>query len=161
METKPFNGTRIGMVGGIFTAIALIAYFIIMYWAGLAYITEFRLFNFLILFAVIYWTMRRQNDDSGHTIGWFDALGGGCIAVLTAVDAFSVFMFIFLFLNPDMMAQIRHHAMGGEYLTPTTSAIGVFMEGFSSGMIMAYIFLSWADVRQNAPKHEHKGLTKP
>lgn len=160
METKPFNGTRLGIVGGLFTALALIVYFLIMLWAGLAHITEFRLFNFVILFFGIFWTMRRQNDDSGHTIPYFDALAGGCIAVLTAVGIFSVFMLIYLSLDPYMMAAIRHHAMGGEYLTPTTSAIGVFMEGFSSGMIMAYVFLSWADIRQNAPKHEHKGLTK-
>lgn len=146
METQKYS-ERIGIKAGLLTALALIAYFVIMRIAGLAHLVELRAFNFFILFAGVAWSIKYHARSSSGHYNYFATLGNGCLAALTASVAFAVFLMVYLYADPAMMQVLRQKAMFGAYLDPVTAATGVFAEGMSSGMVIAYISLSYINNR--------------
>ncbi len=132
-----------GVSIGILTAIGLIGYFLLMKALGLTYLMELRLFNFVILLVGVIWSMRLHSKNSTENYNYFETLGNGCITVLIAVVPFSAFIYIYLSYDTETMLMLKGNALMGNFLTPETAGIGVLAEGLSSGMIMAYIALSY------------------
>ncbi|MBI3510679.1 MAG: hypothetical protein HY064_08445 [Bacteroidetes bacterium] len=155
METEKIKSNKKHLNIGIITAMALIGYFLIMRVAGLARIPEFRLFNFIILFAGIFWSMKRETG--GSDFSFFERLGKGCLTVITAVAIFSVFIVIYLNFDTGLMEQLKHATGASQYLAPETAGIAVFAEGISSGFVMAYIFLSYIGDKK-VHKHDRKEI---
>jgi hypothetical protein len=134
---------RNGIIIGLCTGVALIAYFSIMRLLGLADILWLRLFNLVILFGGIIWSVNRYANLTRENYNWFNTLGNGCITVVSALTLFCGFMLIELSLDTAMMAVLHQHAWFGDFLTPTLAAGGLFIEGAASGMILSYILLSY------------------
>jgi hypothetical protein len=139
---------RVGLVTGAMTAVALIAYFLIMRAAGLADILELRVFNFFILLAGIAWTIKRHSTLTASRYNYFSTLGNGCLAAIVATSVFAIFMLVYLLIDHDFLRIIQHNATFGSQVTPMLAAILVFGEGFGSGMIMAYIALFYIHNRR-------------
>ncbi|HEU4716955.1 MAG TPA: hypothetical protein VFU15_03950 [Bacteroidia bacterium] len=149
MDRFVFAGKHPAVFTGLVTAGGLIAYFLVMRAAGLVQVTELRLFNFVILFAGVWWSMKRETAGAEKDHSYFSTLGNGCAVVITAVAFFSLFILFYLNFDNEAMEQIREHAAAGRILTPEMAAIAVFAEGLSSGIVMAYVFLSYLRLKQN------------
>src|ERR1051325_6121983 len=107
---------HISLYAGLFGAAGLIVYFLLMSLVGLAHILELRLFNFVILVAVVRWAMRTHARITENNYSYFETLGVGCITVCIAVGIFSAFMFGYLSIDHDMMAIVKHHSIIGNFL---------------------------------------------
>jgi hypothetical protein len=134
---------RNGILIGICTGFVLIAYFTIMRLLGWADILWLRIFNLFILFGGITWSVKRYAKMTIHNYNWFNTLGNGCITVVSALVVFCTFMLIELSIDTEMMNVLHQHAWFGQFLTPVLAAGGLFIEGAASGMILAYILLSY------------------
>jgi hypothetical protein len=143
MKTASYISKHPALYVGIFTSMALIAYFMIMRAIGLVHVMELRLFNFLILLAGITWVMREHAKLTEKHYNYFQTLGKGLMTVLIAVGIFSVFIFCYLSIDTQMLYMMKQNSLMGNFLTPYTGALGVFGEGTSSGFFMSYILLSY------------------
>lgn len=127
---------------GLVTALALIAYFLILHSVGLSEKIELRLFNFLILVAGIVLAIKatkKLETDFDYLRGF----GIGFYVTLLATVPFAVFMFAFLELNEPFMTHIINHAPFGHFLSPWASAAVVLFEGLSSGVIITYTAMQY------------------
>jgi hypothetical protein len=134
---------RNGIVIGLCTGAALIAYFSIMRVLGLADVLWLRIFNLFILFGGIIWSSNRYANMTRDNYNWFNTLGNGCLTVVSALALFCTFILIELSIDTQMMDTLHRHAWFGDFLTPVLAAGGLFIEGAASGMILAYILLSY------------------
>lgn len=143
-----------GIFVGVLTAVVLISYFLIMRAAGLAHILELRLLNlFIILGGVILSVKYHAKLTRGHYnyfLTWFN----GALTVVTAVGIFSAFLFFYLTYDQEMMLILQQRAWFGAYLTPVTAMIAAAVEGLASGIIMAYITLSYNYERKTDVSHQ-------
>lgn len=133
----------ISLYAGLLAASGLIAYFLLMRLVGLAHILELRLFNFVILVAAVRWAMRLHAKLTERDYSYFQTLGVGCVTVSIAVGIFSVFMFIYLSVDHQMMEIVKQNSIIGNFLNPFNAALGVATEGETSGVIFSYIYLSY------------------
>jgi hypothetical protein len=143
MKSESIYPKHIVLFTGVWTAVALIVYFLLMRLAGLAHIMELRLFNFVILVFAVRWVMKLHAKITESNYNYFETLGIGCETVIVAVVLFSIFIFTYLSIDHEMMTIVKQNSIMGNFLNPETAAIGVAVEGLSSGMIMAYIYLSY------------------
>lgn len=143
MKTASSISKHPSFIIGVLTAIAMIAYFLIMKSLGYGHIVELRLFNFVLLFGGIAWTMREHARATEEHYNYFNTLGKGCSMVIIAVGLFSIFIFGYLEYDTHMLYLLKQTSLMGNFLTPYTAAVCIFGEGASSGFIVAYILLSY------------------
>lgn len=141
MRTVPLTFEQAARNGGFLLAAALIAFFLLMRVLGLAENLTLRLFNFVILFAGVYWSIRKFRDE-GHA-DHFTYIRGLLTGSFTAVLGSAIFgLFILLYLNvfdTAFMESVREHAPMGPYLNPYIIAVTIWIEGIFSGMIFSFI----------------------
>lgn len=131
--------TRIIYKYGIGTGLALILFFIIMNLVGLAYVTELRYLNILILMGGLYAYLKKLSE------GDFDYLGGFSTGIYVsgiAVFTFVIFfMFYIDFIDPAFYEYIRENEPFGSYLNKGALGFMLIAEGLSSGLILTFIFM--------------------
>lgn len=157
MKTTNYT-VNTGFTAGLFTTAGLIAYFLAMRAGGLAQIPELRFFNFVILFAGVAFAMKRHADLTNNSYNYFNTLGSGVLTVVTSVALFSAFVLAWLYLDPDLLAALKANSSAPSWLSPQTAATTVFGEGLASGMVTAYILLSWVS-RNRENKAENPAAT--
>jgi hypothetical protein len=155
MKTDLQSRIPIGISAGLLTSLGLIGYFLIMHMLGLTHYIQLRLFNFVILFAGVFFAIKK---DAKHSYEYSDfrALGPGCLTALTAISIFAMFLYLFLALDDGLMAEISRNSSVGSFLNPETAAIGVFAEGMASGMIMAFVLLPFGKALSDKMHDEKK-----
>jgi hypothetical protein len=136
-----------GFYIGLLTGGALILYFLIMRWAGLADHVNLRLFNYVIMIAGISWSIKKHATLEGRHYDYMATLGNGCLTAITAVLLFGGFLWIYLSFDYELMAALRVNAMFGSYLTPITAAAVAAGEDLAFGMIMAYVIMFYINNR--------------
>src|SRR6476646_9644530 len=114
METSEKKQGYNHLLAGLVTAAMLIAYFLAMRAGGLAIYPEFRMFNFVILFAGIYYSMKREVELEDK--GFFPRLGDGCLTVFVATSAFAAFMFAWFSYDTTLMEALKHTSIMNDYL---------------------------------------------
>jgi hypothetical protein len=139
---------RNGIVIGLITAAALIAYFSIMRLLGLADNLWLRFFNFFILFGGVIWSINRYVHMTEKNYNWFNTLGNGCITVIVGSGVFCAFMFAELSLDKELMAVLNRDAWFGDFLTPATAAFGLYVEQLAAGFILSFMMLSYVSHRR-------------
>ncbi|HTL80778.1 MAG TPA: hypothetical protein VL651_03690 [Bacteroidia bacterium] len=156
METHKKEVPYNHLYAGLITALMLIVYFLAMRIAGLAIYPEFRLFNFVILFAGIYYSEKREEEFSDK--GFFSRLADGCLTVFTSVSIFAVFIYTWLSFDTYLMDALKASSNLNSYIAPETAAIAVFAEGISSGIIMSYIFIAYTDSHSTSTKRDRNEI---
>jgi hypothetical protein len=137
-----------GIVIGLITAAALIAYFSIMRLLGLADNLWLRFFNFFILFGGVVWSVNRYVRMTEGNYNWFNTLGNGCITVIVGSGLFCAFMAIELSIDKELMAVLHQKAWFGDFLTPILAAGGLYIEQLAAGFILSFILLSYVSSRR-------------
>jgi hypothetical protein len=140
---KKVSYQRTAVKAGVLTFAAMAGYFGLMKLFGLVYILELRLFNFAILGGGILLAMNHYKKMVGHRPAYLDGIGMGCLTTLVAVGLFAIFIYYYLRFDAGFMDYVRKHALMGGYLEPITAAIGVSLEGISSGFVFAFMSMMY------------------
>lgn len=137
--------TRIPQIYGTLITIALILYFFIIYAAGFIYVTELRVINLLIQVAGIYLAIKQyRRTHEGH-INYLRAMSIGVGTSFIASSTFVLFLFIYLYLDPNLMSTIKTNAPLGEYLDPYIASFSVWLEGIFSGFMATFIIVNYVN----------------
>lgn len=136
---------RIPEIYGTLTTVALIAYFFLIYAIGYVYITELRILNLFIQGAGIYLAIRQfKNTHDGH-LNYFRGMAVGIATSFIASSTFVLFLFIYLYLDHNLMSVIKEHGPLGEFLNPYIATFTVWLEGIFSGFMATFILINFID----------------
>jgi hypothetical protein len=84
-----------------------------------------------------------KNKYSPGGLDYLFGLRLGLRITLTAIVPFSIFMGLYLKMDPGFMEFIINNAAFGEYLTPLSSAAAIGFEGFVAGALVSYITMPY------------------
>ncbi len=125
---------------GLWMLAGFISFFLLMYVMGLGYRNELRIFNGVIHMFCIYRAIQLYYALHPENIGnYMMGVGQGMGASIIGVVGFTIFMTIFLALNPDLMHTIRQQSHMGEYLKPFTASLFILTEGLVVSLIGSYL----------------------
>ncbi len=139
----PMKIDTLGVRYGLYTAIALISYFLLMQLVGLAYILELRILNLVIVLAGILMAIDKYRSVSNQQMEYLTGYGIGSSTTVVSVVIFSIFLGFYLSFDHEFMNHIRSTALMGRYLDPATAAFTVLGEGLSSGVIASFALMQW------------------
>lgn len=132
-----------GRAYGIYTAIALIAFFFLMKLVGLIEVYELRILNVIFLFAGVYLAMRHFRKRAEHP-SYLNGLGVGMLTSAIALLIFSAFVVIYLAaIDPDFMTSLKEDEYFGQYLNPYIAGAAIFLEGTLSGLLVSFILMQY------------------
>ena len=134
---------RIPQSYGVRIAIGLIAYFVVMYYVGLAHQVELRLLNLLILVAGVYLALRKFRDTNENRLNYFRALVTGVSTAAIGAFIFSIFLFLFMTMDETLMASIRQNEPMGRFMNPYIASCVVALEGVFSGLLVTFILINF------------------
>jgi hypothetical protein len=137
------NPNRIPENYGLRIAAGLIAYFLLMYFLGLAHFVVLRMLNLFILVAGIYFGLKKFKELHGQHINYFRALVTGVAIGAIGSVVFAVFMFIYMQLDPAMMQSIIDNEPMGRYLNAYMAAFIVALEGVFSGLLVTFVLINY------------------
>lgn len=127
---------------GIILMLSLIAYFLLMRVSGLGHVYWLRAFNALILFGVLWVSIKgyKNQSDASPYDDFFNFFKIGMRTALIGIAGFAVFIAIYMdLLDPAFLEEVRQQEDLSPYLTPITAAGIVFIEGFVSAFLCSFI----------------------
>jgi hypothetical protein len=137
------RSTRIAEIYGAIIALGLIVYFFIMYAAGLIHVIELRLFNLIIMLAGVYYALKQFKRTHTGKLDYFRAMTTGLATAGIAAATFSLFLFIYLKLDGNLMRSIAENEPLGQYLNPYIASFIVLLEGVFSGFMASYLLANF------------------
>jgi len=142
---------------GLKTAVGLAAYFLIMQVIDKHHHVELRLFNLIILVVGIYYALKKFKNTHEDHMNYFRGLITGVATGAIASVAFGVFLFIYMKLDPSLLASIQENEPMGHYLNEYMSAFIVALEGVFSGLLVTFVLINYVDTDEvNDPAGESK-----
>jgi len=125
---------------GLWMLAGFIAFFLLMYTVGLGYRPELHLFNGVIQLFWLYWAIRSYYAHNPEYLDRYIAgVAQGMRASVIGIGGFTVFMTIFIAMNPGFLETLRQNSKMGEYLTPFTASLFILVEGLMISLIGSYI----------------------
>ena len=111
-----------------------------MYVMGWGHRSELRVFNGIIHLFCLYRAINAYYELHPENIhNSMLGVAQGMAASVIGVVGFTVFMTIFLALNPTLMAVIRQNSQMGASLHPFTASLFILAEGLVVSLIGSYI----------------------
>lgn len=138
---------KISIKYGLFTALSLILYFLLMKLLGLVHIVELRFLNGLILTVGIVIAIRALKKVKEGNIGYFQGLGTAFLTASIATVLFAAFMLIYIKAFDDSLIEVLSaDNLFGERVSSTPGLV-VFMvlmiEGMVSGFMIGFIAMQY------------------
>ncbi|MBF9254759.1 DUF4199 domain-containing protein [Pontibacter sp. 172403-2] len=138
---------KIGIKYGLFTAAALIIYFVLMHLLGLTHITELRFLNGLILAVGITIAIKSYKHSVNGNISYFKGLGTGIMTAIVGTTLFAVFMVIYINIaGAELLETLSAEQYFGQRIN-TTPGIVIFavlmLEGVISGVLISFIAMQF------------------
>ncbi|HOX84016.1 MAG TPA: DUF4199 domain-containing protein [Chryseolinea sp.] len=137
------NPNRIPENYGLRIAGGLIVFFLFMKLINLSNHVELRMLNLVILVAGIYLALKKFKQTHRDHLNYFRALVTGVATGAVGSLVFSAFLFLYMIIDPNMMADIKANSEMGRYLNPYISAFIVAFEGFFSGFLVTFILINY------------------
>ena len=152
---------KVDLKAGLLICAGLIAYFLLMRFAGLVQIVELRAFNFVILFFGIILAFRHYRMHVDPEIDYFKGFVLGIFTTLYAVIPFALFVFFYLWkIEPSLINSLESHSLFmGIEITAEKAAETILIEGSISGVLISYILMQYYKSEQRSPmrrEEEHK-----
>jgi hypothetical protein len=147
------RATRIPEIYGAIVTVGLILFFFIMYAAGLIHVIELRLFNLFILLAGVYYALKQYRRTHNGQLDYFSALTTGVATAAIASATFSLFIFIYLSLDKNLMNSIIENEPLGSHMNPYIASFIVFLEGLFSGFGISYLMSNFAATDRPVTDH--------
>lgn len=129
---------------GIRIAVGVIAFFLLMKFAGFFHVVELRMLNLLILVAGIFLALRKFKETHGHHINYFRALVVGVSTGAIGSILFAVFFFIYVaIIDPGFMVWLQQNEPMGRFLNPYIVSFIVALEGVFSGLLVTFVLINY------------------
>jgi hypothetical protein len=153
MKTNSASVERIGLVTGLITSLALIAYFMLMKALGLSHILELRFFNFVIMAIGLYVGISYYKRSVPFSQEFYlKGLAQGAMITLVAVVSFALFISFYLhYFDRELMEHIRM-TFRTQKIDGFSIFTAVFMEGLASGMIITFCAMQYLKREGSRPK---------
>ncbi len=143
------NPNRVPEKFGIFLAIGLAVYFVLMKLVGLVHITELRILNVFILVWAIYGCLKGIHKAEGGS-NYFRNMVAGVLTSSVGVGLFALFLFFYMsFIDTGLMESIRENEAMGRFLNPYMISFIIFLEGVFSGMLFTFILNNYLDHQES------------
>ena len=139
------NPNRIPENYGLRIAAGLIVYFLIMKLIGLSHNVELRLVNLLILAFGIYYALKKFKLTHEDHLNYFRGLITGVASGTIGSTIFSLFLFIWMKTDAEMMQYIIDHDPMGRYLNPYIAAFIVSLEGMFSSLLVTFVLINFVN----------------
>lgn len=137
------NIGKVAVKYGVLAAAGLILYFVLMNLLGLLYIIELRFLNFIFLATMIIAGIAHLQKKGLQGVPYFDGLSLGMGISLVATVIFTLFVYLFLSINPEFMSVLIENAPFGDYLNKYMCSMVVIFEGLASGVIVTYTAMQY------------------
>ncbi|WP_242928269.1 DUF4199 domain-containing protein [Pontibacter vulgaris] len=138
---------KVGLKYGLFTAAALIAYFLLMRLFGLVHIIELRFLNGLIMAVGIVLAIRAYKIRVNGMIGYFTGLGTGFITAVIATVIFASFMLLYIkAFDGKLLEMLTAQSLFGDRMQVTPGLvifIVLMLEGVISGFMISFIAMQY------------------
>lgn len=129
---------------GSFITIGLIAFFVLMRLLGLAEITELRALNALIMFAGIFYSIKTFRDkDFKAGFNYLSGIATGFFTGMMTAVLFSIFVGIYVYLDPVFLGAIVADNPQKDFLNPLTAAMVILIEATASGFLFSYASMQY------------------
>lgn len=131
---------KIALRYGLWMFAGFTAFFLLMHLFGQSDNYHLRIFNGVIHMTVLFLAIRYYHQHS--RIGASNYLSGVGVGMYTSafgVIGFSVFLFLFLVLDPKLLQSLRETIPSGQYINPVTATLYVIVEGTVVSLIGSYI----------------------
>ncbi|WP_018478116.1 DUF4199 domain-containing protein [Pontibacter roseus] len=138
---------KVGLKYGLFTALGLIGYFLLMRLIGLEQKVALRFLNGIIMAIGVTMAIKNYKKSRNGEIGYFKGLGVGIITGVVSTIIFAAFMLVYIKAFDDRLLKVL---AGNQYFgerMEITPGIVIFMvlmlEGLISGFMIAFIAMQW------------------
>jgi hypothetical protein len=128
---------------GIRIAIGVIAFFLLMKFAGFFHVVELRMLNIFILVAGIFLALKKFKGTHGNHINYFRALIVGVVTGAVGSILFAIFLFIYVHIDSDFMLWLQQNEPMGRFLNPYIVAFIVALEGLFSGLLVTFVLINY------------------
>jgi len=140
------------IIYGLYTAIGLMAFFLLMKVAGQEANVWLRLLNGGVLGAGIYLLFRSIARTNHDRIEYFDGLKAGVILSIISVVVFMGFLGLYVtFFDPTFVVLLEESKMWGTNLTKERAAFALIVEGVVSGMVLTFIMMQFFKKNRTTP----------
>ena len=133
---------------GLWMLMGFVGFFLLAYLLGFGDRSELRVFNGVIHIYCLYLAL--QSYQALHPESVSNYMSGVALSLMTSVIGvigFTLFMTIFLNLDPELMDNIRQHSQLGTYMNPFTSSLYISAEGLIVSVVGAYILVRVMDMK--------------
>lgn len=132
---------------GLYTALGMIFYFVIMRLLNLHNFLELHYLNIVVLFLGLRYAIKRIILKEGE-IKYFEGLKAGIVVTLISIIIFNIFMVIYeTVIDPSFLEFLKENIhLGNEFSSQQTifNVMGILtIEGLSSGFIMTFILMQY------------------
>lgn len=153
MEKNGRSVLTSGIGYGLFTAIALVAYFLLMSLFNLHRIVELRFLNGIIVTIGICWAIYSFKKQGNGYIGYLQGLGLGFTTAAVAALLFGIFMVLYVtVINNEFMTTLRANQFFGEGLSVIVVFAVIVLEGVISGAMVSFIAMQYFKSEGQNPK---------
>lgn len=132
---------------GLWMFLGFTTFFLIMHLLGLSNNYNLRVLNGLIHLGVVYFAIKTFRSKYPDTVSnYVSGTAMGMFASAVGVAGFTIFMTLFLSFSPDFLRELRETMPMGDYLTPITASLFIFVEGIVISLIGSYILTRVVDM---------------
>lgn len=130
----------------LFTAGALIVYFLLMKIFGLEKNFYLRILNFFIIGGGIFLLYRNSFvKESNERLGYVQSLMSGALLTIISVVIFTIFLGLYIFFfDPHFRETLNSTSLWATADMPLSLIVfGILVEGVSSGFIISFILMQY------------------
>jgi hypothetical protein len=145
MKTDNTSISKQSIQNGLLTALALVAYFMLMDFLNLTYILWLRYFNLIIMTTGVFYAIKvYKSKIQPEKLNYLEGLAVGFLTAFISVFSFSLFIYFYLrSFDPGFMEYLHANDFMGQYLNPGAAAFIIFVEGISSGAIASFLSMQY------------------
>lgn len=127
----------------LLTGLVLILYFLILKFAGLGLVLEYRIFDFVILAAGIHFGLKYLRTHDPAHFSYLRGILSGVFIGMAACFLFAIFLWVYLlFIDTAYMQELRDFAPYGPFLNPYIIALVLIAEGAAAGALFSFISMN-------------------
>ncbi len=129
---------------GIYTALALTVYFLLMKIAGQEDNFALRFLNFFILIGGVYFLLKYKFQKDPEPTSYFDGLIAGVVMSVAAVVIFTAFLALYIVaIDPAFMEVMENSQIWGNHLEIEQMAFAILIEGLASGVVISFAWMQY------------------
>jgi hypothetical protein len=155
-DTMQMTGINTNVKSGIFTALGLIVYFVIMRFLNLHHYLVLHYFNVVVLFIGLRYAIKHIISIKGE-IKYFEGLKSGIVVTLISIFIFNIFMIVYeTIIDPSFLDFLKANIYLGNQSSTQQTVINVMgiltIEGLSSGFIMTFMLMQYYKAESSETK---------